>query len=231
VVHGILIYFTFAVHYKPKSMKKISLFIFPLVAALSLASCGGKPKDEEVPPTNPIQALANAEKNMAAGTNAADAKIQARRAKGDTLAMPYADLEKYLPENVDGYKKGEPTGESMNMTGMSWSTAEVDFTNDKNETIKVTLVDYNQAASMYTSMAAVWGSGFSMDSPEEKANGIKLDNDIAGWEDYHKKSKDVDVTLGIGYRFYLTVHADNQENTEFAKSVAKSMDLAKLSSL
>jgi hypothetical protein len=70
-----------------------------------------------------------------------------------------------------------------------------------------------------------------MDSPDEKANGLKLDNDIVGWEDFHKKTKEVDVTLGIGYRFYLTVHADNQESTEFAKSVAKSMDLSKLASM
>lgn len=213
-------------------MKKISFILFSSALAMSFIACGGKPKEEEVKSTNPLQALVNAEKNVAAGTNAADAKMQARKAKGDTLAMPYENLEKFLPTSVAGYKvTEEPTGTSLNMTGMSYSSAEVEFTNDKNETVKVTLIDYNAAAAMYTGATAIWASGFSMDSPDEKANGLKLDNDIVGWEDFHKKTKEVDITLGIGYRFYLTVHADNQESTEFAKSVAKSMDLAKLAAM
>ena len=213
-------------------MKKTAILIAAFGLAISFSSCGGKPKEEEVKSANPLQALVNAEKNVAAGTNAADAKMQARKAKGDTLAMPYENLEKFLPASVAGYKvTEEPTGTSLNMTGMSYSSAEVEFTNDKGDRVKVTLIDYNAAAAMYTGATAIWASGFSMDSPDEKANGLKLDNDIVGWEDFHKKTKEVDVTLGIGYRFYLTVHADNQESTEFAKSVAKSMDLSKLASM
>jgi len=216
-------------------MKKISLFVFSFSLAVGFSSCfGGHKNDPEQNPnktTNPLQALVNMEKNAVAGTDAASAKIKERKAKGDTLAMPYADLIKYLPTSIAGYKAGEPTGSSMNMTGMSYSSAEIEFTNDKDESIKVSLVDYNSAASLYQGMTALWASGFSMDSPDEKAGGIKFNNDVAGWEDYHKKSKEADVTLGIGYRFYLTVHADNQESTEFAKSVAKSLDLSKLAAL
>ncbi len=229
----ISIYPIFTADTKNTPMKKISILAFPFAISLAFSSCfGGKPKEEETKTTNPLQAIANMEKNVVTGTSAADAKMKARKAKGDTLAMPYADLEKYLPASLDGYKVDEqPTGTSMNMTGMSYSSAEVSFKNDKGNNVKVTLIDYNAAYGMYSGMTAMWASGLSVDSPEEKADGIKFDGDVAGWEDYHKKTKEADVTLGIGYRFYLTVHAENQDNTDFAKSVAKSIDLSKLSSL
>jgi len=214
-------------------MKKILILVFPFAIAIGFSSCmGGKPKDEPIPTTNPLEALSNMEKNVVSGNDAAQAKMKARKAKGDTLAMPYADLEKYLPASVDGYKIDEqPTGTSMNMTGMSYSSAEENFKNDKGDHVKITLIDYNAAYGMYSGVTAMWASGLSIDSPDEKAGGVKFDGDVAGWEDYHKKTKEADVTLGIGYRFYLTIEADNQDNTDFAKSVAKSIDMSKLSSL
>lgn len=217
-------------------MKKIIVVISASVFAFGLISCGGG-KDEKIEeetvkqPANPLEALANMGNEMEKGNDAAQAKIKERRAKGDTLAMPYAELTKYLPEKIDGYKREEPDGATINMPGASYSSAEVVFKNDNGDRIKVQLLDYNAAYQMYSSVTALWAMGMSVDTPEQKAGGIKFEGDIGGWEEYGKKNQKAQITLGIGYRFWLQIEADNQENTEFVKSIAKSMELSKLSSM
>ena len=224
-----------AKHHKTQLMKKLSYFTFACAVILGLVSCGGgkeKIGEEEIPEaSNPFEAIANMGKAMEKGANALQEKIKERQAKGDTLAMPYEELMKYLPGSIDGYTKGKTDGATVNMMGASYSNANVTFENDKNERIKIQLVDYNAAYSMYSTLTAMWAMGMSIDTPDEKANGVKLEGDIGGWEVYKKKSKDVNLTLGIGYRFWLNIEADNQDNTDFVKSIAKSMDLDKLSGL
>lgn len=222
-------------------MKKVLIIISASIFAFSIVSCAGKKAGNEkvseeevsktVTPLGALGAMANIGKEMKKGNEAAQSKIKARRAKGDTLAMAYAELMKYLPASIIGYKAGEPDGSTINMPGASYSTADVNFKNDKGDNIKVTLVDYNAIYGMYSSLTAMWAMGMSVDSPEEKANGVKFDGDIGGWEDYHKKSKGASLTLGIGYRFWLQIDASNQESNDFIKSVAKTMDLSKLSNL
>jgi hypothetical protein len=219
-------------------MKKTFVIISAFVFTFALSSCAGKKAgDEKVDeqsvdkPTNTLEGLANMGNEMEKGNDAAQAKIKERRAKGDTLAMPYADLQKYLPASVNGYTREEPDGESINMAGASYSTASVNFKKDNGDNIKVTLMDYNAAYGMYSSVTALWAMGMSVDSPEEKAEGVKFDGSIGGWEDYHKKTKDATITLGIGYRFWLEVEGTNQDGVDFVKSVAKTMDLSKLDNL
>src|ERR1019366_3488348 len=145
-------------------MKKVSVIISASIFVFGLISCGGKKArnekigEEEVTkttgPLGALGAMANMGKEMKKGNEAAQAKLKERRAKGDTLAIPYADLMKYLPASIDGYKAGEPDGNSINMPGASYSTANVNFKNDKGDNIKVTLVDYNAAYAMYSSVTA-----------------------------------------------------------------------------
>jgi hypothetical protein len=222
-------------------MKKALMVISGFTLAFGLLSCGGKKAGDDTTGNDEVTkvkntlgavgAMATVGKEMKKENEVAQAKIKERRAKGDTLAIPYADLMKYLPASIDGYKAGEPDGSTVNMPGASYSAVNVNFKNDKGDHVKVTLMDYNAAYGLYSSVTALWTMGMSIDSPEEKANGVKFDGEIGGWEDYHKKSKAAQLTLGIGYRFWLQVEANNQESNDFIKSVAKSMDLAKLSNL
>lgn len=169
-------------------------------------------------------------KEMGDAAKKSEDKMKERRAKGDTLAMHYSELQKYLP-SIDGYTMKEPDGGSVNMTGMSYSNAEGRYKNDKGKRIKVTIIDYNQAFALYSTATAMWAMGLTVDSPSEKASGFKLDDKTGGWESYKKKSKKATVTLGIGDRFWINVEAEDQENTDFAKEIAKSIDLSKLAAI
>lgn len=215
-------------------MKKQLLYFLSLSVIATATSCMGgskeeKPKEEEKP-KNPLEALAKMGQAMSGQAEAQNDALKKRRERGDTLAMPYADLQKYLPE-IDGYKRGEPSGASVTMMNTSYSTADASYKNDNGGKIKVTIIDYNQAFGLYNTAAMVWTMGMTVDTPEETAKGFKLAGDIAGLETFKKKSKKATVVLGVGQRFWVSVEANDQENTDFVKSVAQQVDLEKLASL
>ncbi|HTL82731.1 MAG TPA: hypothetical protein VL651_13550 [Bacteroidia bacterium] len=213
-------------------MKKI--ITLSLFTALVACSCGGEKSDAASDSTannTNSNAQASASNSTPAPVDAGAKKLAERRAKGDTLAMPWSELIKYLPTKLDGYEvEEEPTGTTTNMPGMSLTNAEAIFKKG-NDVVKISLIDYNAAYGMYQAATMVWASGMSVDSPDESASGVKLDNDIVGWQDYHKKTREVSLTLGVGYRFWLQIDSDNQDGPEWTTNLAKSMDLAKLASL
>lgn len=217
-------------------MKKLIGTFLAAALMLSFVNCGGESKKEEEEKAaakslgGALGSLMKMGKEMEKSAKAAQDKQAERRAKGDTLAMPYAELQKYLPV-IEGYKMEEPDGGSVNMNGMSYSNAEGRYKNDKGKTIKVSIIDYNQAYSMYSAATAMWAMGMTIDTPKEKANGFKIDDNTGGWEVYQKKNKQATVTLGIGDRFWVNVEAEDQENTEFVKEIAKKIDLAKLAAI
>jgi hypothetical protein len=219
-------------------MNTFSKAFLPAVVSLSLMACGGGDKK-----TDPNQgkdstkaaAATTPSTNMPAAASdpmaAAAEKLKERRAKGDTLAMAYADLQKYLPASIDGYTAGKPEGGSVNMGKISYSGANITFKKDNGDFVKVTLADYNQAYNLYTSATAMWTMGVSMDNDEKKVNSVKLDNTVGGFEEFNKKNKQAVITCGIGSRFLLGIEANNQADIQMVESVAKSMDLSKLAAL
>ncbi len=222
-------------------MKKIVAIIILSALTASFSGCGESAAEKEEREKKEreakfksvggaLGALVKMGNSMGKAAKVSEDKRKARRAKGDTLAMPFVELEKFLP-TIDGYKMSEPDGGSINMTGMSYSSAEATYKNDKGERIKVSIVDYNQAFALYSTATMMWSMGLSVDTKTEKACGFKLDNSAGGWESYKKKSKKAQVTLGIGDRFWINVEADKQENTDLVKEIAKSIDIKKLSAI
>ncbi|MFN8360442.1 MAG: hypothetical protein U0264_11060 [Candidatus Kapaibacterium sp.] len=211
-------------------MKKWMTGLFLSVAVLS-AGCGKL--DEAKQAAENIQELGKAAENIQEKADANAARREERRKRGDTLAMPYQDLQKYLPESVAGFTPRDPTGATMNMTGMSYSNAERTYfktgADGSEEYVTVTLLDYNATADLYTGMTALWGANFSMEDQNGYSKsydaGVK---DVAGWEHYDKQGKNSELTLAIGGRFILTIKANNQSNNDMTKSLAKSMKLSDL---
>lgn len=205
---------------------------FSITASLLVGSCGGK-VDEMRQVAENVKELSKAGENMEKANQANEAKREERRKRGDTLAMPYQELQKYLPESVSGYTPQEPSGSTMNMTGMSYSTAARRYTKSaadgSEESVEVTIIDYNASSELYTGMTALWGANFSM----EDQNGYQRSfdagvKDVAGWEHYDKQNKNSDITAALGGRFILTVKVTAQPNNDLAKSIVKSMKLSDL---
>ena len=185
-------------------MKNLALLLlaFPIII---FTACGGNDKKEENIDVekNPLGALMKMGKNMEENEKKMEKKAKDGK---NAVAIHYEELIKFLPESVSGYKRAEdPSGASMDMGEMSYSSAEVRFENEKGDRINITLLDYNAAYSMYSMATAMWASGFKIDTSEELGQSINLGENINGWESLRKKQKDASVVLGLGDRFFLTI--------------------------
>ena len=108
-------------------MKKIISFLGAL-ALLSMVACKDKAKDAAKITT--VSALKDYSTTVSTKMKQATDHWKERKAKGDTLALPYKDLEAYLPE-ISGYTSQQgPRGSQINVPGAGgWSEAEQDYVN------------------------------------------------------------------------------------------------------
>ena len=203
-------------------MKKLSLFVCLLSAGLTMWSCG---KVKEA--ANVAEGL----KNYAEGMKESASKIEARRAKGDTVSMPYADLQKMLPNNISGYTKdGDPKGETMNMTGMSYSTASQVYKSGEGE-ITVNIMDYNASYAAFGAATAMFATGFSVDNDQEHLGSIDLGiSGVKAWEDVKKKEKNCTIMAGVNDRFLVTAEGRNVDS-DAVKNAIKEVNFSKLAGM
>ncbi len=203
-------------------MKKLSLFGCLLSVGLVVLSCG---KVKEA--ANAAEGL----KNYAEGMKESASKMEERRAKGDTISMPYADLQKMLPSTISGYtKEGDPKGETMNMVGMSYSTASQVYKSGDGE-ITVNIMDYNASYAAFGAATAMFATGFSVDNDQEHLGPVDLGiNGVKAWEDVKKKEKHSTVMAGVNDRFLVTAEGRNVE-PDAVKEAIKSVDFGKLSGM
>lgn len=203
-------------------MKKLSLLVCLLSGGLLVWSCG---KVKEA--ANAAEGL----KNYAEGMKESASKIEERKAKGDTISMPYAELQKMLPSSISGYtKEGDPKGESMNMVGMSYSTASQVYKSGDGE-ITVNIMDYNASYAGFGAATAMFATGFSMDNDQEHLGAIDLGiSGVKAWEDVKKKEKHSTIMAGVNDRFLVTAEGRNVE-ADAVKAAIKSVDFGKLAGM
>lgn len=211
-------------------MMKTQLYLIAFLPLFFLLSCGEK-VDELKKAAEFVQKAPEMAKNMEQSANEAKAIREQRVKRGDTLAMHYEKLQAYLPSSIPGYEAEEPSGETMNNMGFSYSTATRRFVQkggDMSKEIEVTLVDYIAVESLYMA-ATYWLSGYSRESAEsyDKTFDTGIKN-VFALDHFDKKDKRGEVTYGVGYRFLLKISGNRIDNTDILKNVAKSMKLEEL---
>lgn len=215
-------------------MKLVFSLIITLFAFI-LISCGEKAKEIK-DAVELAQKAPEMAKNMQNAQDAAKIRWDERKKKGDTLALPYKKLDEFIPASINGYKSEDPSGQNMNMQGLSYAESSRRYTkegtNGVNEDIEIKIVDYNATYDMFAAAFFWMSTNFS----REDANGYErtIDigvKDVPGFEKFNKSSKTAELTFAVGYRFILTIRVENQANTDFAKSIAKTMKLAEMSKM
>jgi hypothetical protein len=202
--------------------------LIAIVALVGLVGCGEKIKQMKDAANAVSEIAKNAEKAKDA-TDEAE-KFQAeRRAKGDTVAMSYEDLQKFLPSAPGGYQvSGEPSGSSQTMTGFSMSQAEQEYSKPAGEdgnapTVSVKIVDFGGSQMAYGLMALPMMMNLSQEDAHHRMKTITM-NTPYSWasEEYDKDNKDSKVTVVTRYRYIITVEASNQsdDQTDMVKSLA-----------
>jgi hypothetical protein len=209
-------------------MKK--LFIM-LVTPVLLFSSSCRNRDKAPDKIESVSDLKDASQVVDKKMKASSDRWAERRAKGDTLALPYKELESYLPE-INGYSKdGGPKGSQMSGYGMgSWSQAEQAYINGDNR-VSVKIFDYNSAQQAFMGMTAMFGMGFSSEDDYKKQASVDLGvKNVAAYETLYKTEKKADMSLVAGDRFIINIESNGEGDEAFIRSVAKSMNLSELAS-
>ncbi len=179
-----------------------------------------------------LSTTAKASQHMAENMKAAEVRQTDRVKRGDTLAINYKELEKRLPATLAGYTVvGEPEGQSMQMSGMHYSSAKQKYRKD-DQSMTVTILDYNGAASMFTAATMMMNTGLEIENDDQIMRGTDLG--IAGvkaYETFGKKDHQATLMTSVADRFFVTVEATGQQDTNLVKDVAKSLNLAELAKM
>ena len=209
--------------------------LFFLCCAFCIFSCGGNSQEES--DTESYESGSESydtdsevvTEDYSEAETAARKRYAERRAKGDTLAIHYKELQKFLPAEIKGFtREGEMEGGSMNMEDVSYSSASQRYRKgDANLTIM--LVDYNNAIDMYEGLSNAWATGMSYEDDNQKANGVSLvNNKVKGMEVFVKKDRRCELMAGMAGRFYLQIIVRNTDNPSLCKEIAEDLDLKAL---
>lgn len=172
---------------------------------------------------------AEASKQMGAALQDAQARQTERAQRGDTLALPYKELQRYLPAAVSGFATADaPAGQTMQLPGMHYSQATRAY-HAGNKRLTVTLVDYNGAAALFTAASGLMALGMEMEDDNQRMNSADLGQPgLKAIETYGKQDHKATMLVAVNDRFIATVEANDQPDTEAVKAVAKSLDYAEL---
>jgi hypothetical protein len=215
-------------------MKYARIVSMAFVCSLMIASCSGnldKEKGAEETTEEQPAEKHQEEQPVSSDEGVVSAKWEARKSKGDTLALAYKDLQAYLPE-ISGYTKdGSPKGSQMNMPGMgSWSQTEQRYVNG-DKTIEVQLVDYNSAYQAMVGATTLYKMGFSAEDDTKKQGAVDLGiKDVGAYETIYKEEPRAELVLIIADRFFAQIESNGSNDADLIRSVAKSMKLDELAS-
>lgn len=204
-----------------------------LIVGAGLAGCGEKAQEIKNA-ANALEAVTQAGGGIVETQKAAEKFYNDRKARGDTVAMPYAELQKFLPSAPSDYAAAEAaSGSSQSMGAFSMSQTEQTFTKPAGAdgtapTIKVGIVDFGGTQAAYGMMALPMMMNMSQEDAHRRMQTLKLSAPHTwGSEEYNKDDKSSKVTLITRYRYMITVEALNQgeDKSSMVKSLAE--DIAK----
>ena len=199
-------------------MKKIFAILFVTLLTLSVG-CGDKKEEEKVDLYNINDAVEKGEKISKEIENT-EAKIEARKKAGDTIAVAWEKLNSLIPD-ISGFNRSAPQGMKLDFDGSSYSNATATFTSGNLE-IEVSLYDYNAAVSLFAGVTAWKSIGVSVQSSDGYQKVSKFDQIKDSWmfEEYNNSGKRATVTVSLNDRYWMQVSANEQSNTEFVKQIA-----------
>jgi len=203
--------------------------VLSLLVGVGLVGCGEKAQEVK-DAANALEAVAQASGGLVETQKEAEKFYNDRKAKGDTVAMPYADLQKMLPSAPSDYAaSGEPSGSSQSMGGFSMSQTEQTFTRPAGAdgsapTIEVGIVDFGGTQAAYGMMALPMMMNLSQEDAHHRMQTLKVDMPYTwGSEEYNKDDKSSKVTLVTRYRYVITVEVRNhgEDKSAMARSLAE----------
>lgn len=199
-----------------------------------LMGCGGKVEEFKRNIDNAekaVDAANKASEQMEQGADEAKKMYEERRSKGDTVAMPYKDLEAYLPAPIAGFKAdGGPSGAQQSMPGYSVSTAQQKWVSDgaDGKHADLTIMDYGGTETGFGPMMMGIGVMPEVEDDHQKVSKLKSDVPMTtGVVTYNKESHDVSIVAGSRYRYWLAINIQGATDDQTQAAVDAVNDMAK----
>ncbi|WP_448518256.1 hypothetical protein [Rhodoflexus sp.] len=219
--------------------QRFKVGIVVLALAATIFSCGGSKSEgkmeegEKVGITNALDKIQDMANAVEQSQKNAEQKLQERIRRGDTLAIPYAELARFIPDAIDDFKSetSELRGETTTTAGMSVSTVRKKLVNGDSY-ISFELTDYNSGANAAAQGALAMFSmaaEISMENNEMKQVGFKQGSEIKGSITLQKNRQIAELAAVIAGRFLVKVEANNQTDIEGIKDYFQRLSLNELS--
>ena len=211
----------------------MNIRVLGLIVGVGLVGCGEKAREIK-DATSALQAVAEASGGIADRQKEAEKFYNDRKEKGDTVAMAYTELQKFLPSAPSDYTASEePSGSSQSMGAFSMSQTEQSFVkpaaaDGSVPTIKVSIVDFGGTQAAYGMMALPMMMNMSQEDAHHRMQTLKMDAPYTwGSEEYNKDDKSTKVTIITRYRYVVSVEARDhgEDKSAMARSLAE--DIAK----
>jgi hypothetical protein len=210
-------------------MHKLGLGV---VAVFMIVGCGDKAR-EAGNAVNALAQAANAATSIQESQQESEKFYKERVAKGDTVAMPYPELQAFFPSAPSGYTAGAKSGSSQSMGVFSMTQVEQTYdapaaADGNTPSIHVTIVDFGGSQAGYGMLAAPMMMTYSQEDDHSRTRTIKMDVPYTwGSEEYNKDTKTAKVTALTRYRYVITVEARNQTDDQTGMLKALAEDIAR----
>lgn len=214
-------------------MKSFCSYFVVVFFGVLTTSCSCEKYQEAKNAVNAVKNLKDSE-NIQESMEQANNRLEERKKRGDTLAIHYEQLAEYLPKSFKGYQPvGDMDGGTTKTPGLgSYSNVSQNYENSDGNRVRISIVDYNAAFGLYTTIMAAYISGFEIDNTNERIKGFNLSENVKGWTVLKKKSHEAEAYTGVSDRFHITVEADNQNDIDFVMEVStKEISVDKLAKL
>ncbi len=213
--------------------------ILLIFVSLILLSCGSDDKSDAIDDlkkaVETVQNIPETAEKIENSMTRAEKKWEERKARGDTLALHYKELQKFLPETIPGYVTQKTKGHSNNYMGQSISQASRRYfkkTDGQPEILNIEIIDYNSSLAGFAASTSWLVTDYSYEDDNKYIGNFDVGIDECfGNETFEKKNKKAQLILSAGYRFIINISANNQESIDKLKSILKYIDLKQLASL
>lgn len=197
--------------------------------AVIVVSCGNDVQ-KTMDTVQNMKSIAESADNATQAANDAENLRKERVKRGDTLYMPYTELQKYLPEAIGGYMRQEPEGGSVDVPGMAYSNAQATYVHPDGREIRVSIADYNNSVMGYTAAATMFSIKMKFDDKNETTETFQTDNPrINGYKRVGKTDGQASLTYGIAARFLVEINGTQNAGIDDVQALANKMNMEDLS--
>jgi hypothetical protein len=204
-------------------MKKFSFYLIflTLIFSLMLLSNSCKHKDNEPIDDDDLESILEKGEKINKNIDNAEQQLEKRKKSGDTIALDWQQLGNFIPD-IPGYVRGEANGMNLKLDNLTYSNLSIQFTKGDN-TIDIDVFDYNMAISLLTGVTGWRALEHSIDNKSLFMQVSKFPDIANSWiyEELNKDSQIATCALSLNDRYFVSVNATSQVNTDFVKSIAK----------